>query len=149
MPRITVKKSQISYFCFSLYAKKCFKAPVALGSENLDPPKSMGVLLLNSLQPGFHLSFRLWEFSRQQKWRHLALDLWNTSSHVRLLDYCWFMLTKTGSDLSAESLLIAVIWAKPNLCSLLGTWVLQNGSEQLWFPVKCIDMKTDITWQHW
>lgn len=53
VPRITVKKkSQISYFPFSLYAKKCFKTPVALGSENLDPPKSVGVLLLNSVQPG-------------------------------------------------------------------------------------------------
>lgn len=67
MPRITVKKSQISYFCFSLYAKKCFKAPVALGSENLDPPKSMGVLLLNSVQPGFHLGFRLWEQAAKMK----------------------------------------------------------------------------------
>lgn len=145
MPRITVKqKAQISLFCFSLYVKKCFKTPVALVSENLDPPKSMGVLLLNSVQPGSHLSF-----SRQKKWGHLALDLWNISCPVRLLDYCWFMLRKTGSDLSAESPLIAAIWAKPNLCSLQGTWDLQNGSEQLWFPVKCIGMETDITQQHW
>lgn len=51
----------------TLYAKtQCFKSPVGIGSGNLKPLESLGVLLLNATWPGFHLWFRHWEFSVQQ-----------------------------------------------------------------------------------
>lgn len=51
----------------TLYAKiHRFKSPVAVGSGNSKPSESMGVLLLNSTWPGFHLWFGHGEFNMQQ-----------------------------------------------------------------------------------